>query len=1026
MTYISDAYRTITPLPPRSRADKYIAENLGSSRGSVFLASLKNAYLDSPSLKNIFNISNYHGDDPDMLYLKSIHESREENKKLTEEEFNLKYAESGLAYDPNFTTIICDEILEKRRKMAINDYIIANGKGDLLDSAGQLAGGLVGSNVAPFNLGINVATGFVPAGAVLKGAWWAANPVKTNMVKFAIGGGIGQAALEPFIHQERELEQREYDLQDSLINIAESSIFSAALPPLGHGIKKGFNIGRGKYLEWRNRYFASPEELNPAYSTGNAALDMQFKHLVDEQSLNTSPHSSEAIIESFELLNEGRKTLREKGGEKFPEFFEFEDKIASLENNLHKEFLTGGDITALPEKISSILADHKKQLESIYRKYQDNIEFRNITEELNNIDEKIASKLGQEQSKARGYDLDQTDLAIARNQLENDCHIDLEDPKNAKSMFDNDYVEHQAQDLRKQLSELEELVKHLPDYEKHKIDIEQALSQASIEGGELDLLPLRDKLMDLIKQEEAKKTILSRKNISEGFKELLSQVDMKSIVISRELGSGLMNDLIKKDLLGYFRNKKFEDAIAQELWNITHLKKIETRSKIAKDIAAIIHKWQQQGISRINNAGGNIEQLAGYITRQSHSSFKIHKDGFEAWREFITPLLDLDKCDADLDLYQIHKNLATGRHLYENNEYMPYYRHHVNIADKFAYARKLHFKSASAWLKYNNEYGTHSLAHSIAINLDKMGRNIGLLESMGSQPYEFLNKLKNEFAPILQEKASDKNKPAQKQLNFISRDTLDKILESIIGVTPDNPTLAANSQSIRNLITMANLGRVALSSIPDTGLFVAEQMHNGIPYIEAQANLIKAAANSFNTSQKKEYARLLAVGTENLMGLAYSKFHSHQHIGAKMAGAISSATNYYFKLNLMDWWDNSFKSALGFVLSNHLAHNTKSSYKKAPIELKNNLKRYNIDEKDWKILKSFIKKADDGREYIIPPEWRVENREINEVATKFRTYLKDRVDTGIPTPHALERYATTSWHKGGYSTWRNSKVLNAV
>ena len=205
--------------------------------------------------------------------------------------------------------------------MAINDYIIANGKGDLLDSASGLAGSLVGSNVAPLNLGINVATGFVPAGAVLKGAWWAANPVKTNMVKFAIGGGIGQAALEPFIHQERELEQREYDLSDSLINIAESSIFSAALPPLGHGIKKGFNIGKGKYQEWRNRYFASPEELNAEYSTGNPSLDMQFRHLVDEQSLNTSPHSVEEIIESFELLNEGRKTLREEGRAKFPEFF---------------------------------------------------------------------------------------------------------------------------------------------------------------------------------------------------------------------------------------------------------------------------------------------------------------------------------------------------------------------------------------------------------------------------------------------------------------------------------------------------------------------------------------------------------------------------------------------------------------------------------------------------------------------------------------------------------------------------------
>ena len=44
---------------------------------------------------------------------------------------------------------------------------------------------------------------------------------------------------------------------------------------------------------------------------------------------------------------------------------------------------------------------------------------------------------------------------------------------------------------------------------------------------------------------------------------------------------------------------------------------------------------------------------------------------------------------------------------------------------------------------------------------------------------------------------------------------------------------------------------------------------------------------------------------------------------------------------------------------------------------------------------------------------KVENREINELATKFRTYLKDRVDTGIPTPHALERYATFMGTKSG-------------
>ncbi|MCC8461187.1 MAG: hypothetical protein LN545_04270 [Candidatus Megaira endosymbiont of Carteria cerasiformis] len=705
-------------------------------------------------------------------------------------------------------------------------------------------------------------------------------------------------------------------------------------------------------------------------------------------------------------MNLTRKNIRNEGKQKFPEFFEMEDRVASSEDRLHKEFATGGDVTLLPKEILSVLDNHRDNLKAIYKKFEDIGEFKEIIDNLNLINEQISNKLKQEQREINGYDFDQTDLAIARTQLENDRYIDLDDPKAAKSIYDQRYIDQQPLELKKQISKLEVLAKNLPDYEKHKIELEQLLQEASIKGIEEDILTYRDKLMDLIKLNNARQVILTRakdKGFKEGFLELLRQTDMRGVVVSSELSNGLMNDLIKSDLLDFFRNKNFGRDIAQELWNINHPDKSPTGSKIAQNIASIVHKWQQQGIIRINRSGAYIKNLEGYITRQSHASHKIKKDGYKVWNDFIVPLLDMDKCDADLDLKQIWMNLATGNHLYQNNEYMPYFRHHVNIADKFSYARKLHFKSADSWLKYNNRYGTHNLAHSIAINLEKLGRNIGLLESMGSEPYEFLKKLKNEFAVTLQEKAASKDNRAQKQLDFILKEELDKKLEFIIGVTPYSPSLAANGQAIRNWITMANLGKVAVSSIPDTSTFISEQMYNGIPYIEAQANLLKAVTNSFNSDQKKEFARLLGAGTDNLMGISYSRLNTENQI----AGKIATATNYYFKLNLMDWWDNSFKSALGFVLSNHLAYYTKHSYKKAPIELKSNLKRYGIDEKDWQILRSFIQKANDGREYIIPPEWTAGSDQINETATKFKTYLKDRVDTGISTPNALERYAAT-------------------
>ena len=754
----SGAFRTITPLEPESRADKYIAENLGSPREATRKAAAHNAWLDSPSLKTIFNIANYHGHDPDMLYLKQDHESREENQKISRENFESNHADCGLEYDSNFTPKIIDEILEKRRKMDINDYIITHGKGDLLDKAGQIAGSIVGGNVAPVNLGINVATGLVPVGSIFRGAWWAANPVKTNMAKFAIGGGLGQAALEPLIHNERESEQREYGVGDSLENIAEATAFSASLPLIGAGIKSGYNIGKGKYTQWKKRYFTSPEELNAEYSANNPSLDRQFKHLVDEQALNTNPTIYKPVLESYDALNAGRIAIREEGKAKFPEFFEFEDKIASLEESLHKEFSSGGDVTTLPEQISSVLLEHKQRLQNVASKYEDILEFQEVTQKLGDVNERIAAKLKQEQFEAGGYDLDQTDLVIARNQLENDKHIDLDDPNNPKSIYDNNYIEHQDLDFKKQISELEQLTKSLPNSETLKIELEQLAYEASISGEDANLLAYRDKLMGVVKLENAKQTVLGRSSIKDGFKEVLKQTDMRGVVVSRELGNGLMNDLIKNDLLHFFKEKRFENDIAKELWNITHLNKKPTNSKIAEDIAKIIHKWQQQGISRINNAGGHIEGLEGYITRQSHNSFKIDKDGFDAWRNYIAPLLDIDKCDSDLDLYQIFKNLATGHHLYHNNEYMPYFKHHVDITGKFNHARKLHFKSADSWLKYNNEYGTHSLAHSVAINLDKLGRNIGLLESMGSNPYEFLASLKREFEPSLHEKAANKDK----------------------------------------------------------------------------------------------------------------------------------------------------------------------------------------------------------------------------------------------------------------------------
>jgi hypothetical protein len=487
------------------------------------------------------------------------------------------------------------------------------------------------------------------------------------------------------------------------------------------------------------------------------------------------------------------------------------------------------------------------------------------------------------------------------------------------------------------------------------------------------------------------------------------------MVVAQEYTGGLLNDLMKADLLEQYRSKSYESNIAKELYNFTAKDPRPTGSRQAKVIAELVYKRQLAAVERANRSGANISWLSGYITRQSHNSYAMRKRGYDRWSKFILPLLDFEVTDKNIDLRQVFNNLATGEHLYGVVEYLPMSEFNLdggNIMNRFESVRKLHFKSAESWLKYNAEFGTHPLAESIALNLDKLGRATGILESIGSNPKSALSALRTHYASLWQQRAANGERSALREINFLSKSKkLDHILNLIMGnIAPENPLIAKINSSWNSLRVMADLGSVVLSSIPDAATFVAEQMHNGIPILRAQGNILKALTHSFSSKQKKEFARLLGVATDNLLG------NMHRELNAEYAlpNAINKSVNIFMKLNLMHWWDNSFKSTLGLILSHNLAHHLTKPYAIAPKALRQVLKNYGIDENNWHIYRHLIKKADDGREYVLPIEQDAIAKELqfdtklqDEINNNLKRYLRDRVDTGIPVAHASEKYLTT-------------------
>ncbi|WP_342270038.1 hypothetical protein [Rickettsia endosymbiont of Orchestes rusci] len=1074
----------------------------------VWEAAARQAYADSPSISGLWDPENLkHLSDPEFADIQQLGAAGYfDKKRITKEEFTADYKDSGLEYDANFTKEKIDDILERRKQQEINEYIISRGKGGVVEAIGKFGVEVVASNLSP----INIAASFMPIGGQAK---WAVaafkyGGLKTGLVKGFIGGAIGQAAIEPFLYKERNFEQREYSLKDSAINILQSGLFGSALHGLGYS---------AKYL--KNRYFATSETLAPEIKTGHAVVDSQFKANIqavlnesDPGQLSTVPLSGSTLHQ----LQAAKLELTLKADRHFPEYFNQYKKVAILEQNLHEKFYTDNNIKAVPSHLKAMLQNEQAKLELLKEQYVNEPAFLEYLNKAGELDKAIIVNLRKEQFDLKGYNLSIEDLYIARSQLNEGKHINLDNPENAESFYeggskvDDKIVNTETTSLPEQLASLENDIAALPqeyiaEYNKERItdeetirladeaitkikqnakkkDIEPLIKTLSVIDEELagELISIyknhigekklskleRDKTLDTISINLRSKKFLQRRNTAlnlikladsesfvrrftnkiKGIFEYLKQVDLRQNAVEREILHGFIHDLEKAKLVEIYRDKNFEQAIAQELWNITHPDKIDSGSNQAKAAAGIIHKWHTYAANRANLGGAHINFLPGYITKRTHNAEKLRKAGFNKWLEFITPLLDLKKT-GEVDFRQIYNNLATATHLKDLEEHLstPFSKNipgsnGANIAKVVSANRELRFKTAEAELKYLYEFGNYSkpnivdkvlspllpersfLAESIVSDLTKMGRAIGIMEVMGSKPQEMLTSLRNCFIRELQEKATV-NHGFFSQLKTLKRaGKFENQLQLMLGVRPEIPLVDSILGNYRSLKCMSSLGSTLISSFPDIATFITELQNNGVPLLESYASSLKILTGAFNPKEKKEFGRLLGITVDSLLGGNYSRLGAE---GA-VAGSIAKATTAFFKLNLMEPWDNNLKSTMGILLSHNLAKkiSTAKSFNEIRQNLQTLLTRYGIGESNWHLYKNLIQSVK-GNQYIIPDinllpdniidiHLKAQGKIVNELnrtrlkqdlTNNLQRYFIDRVDTAIPTPHTAEQSA---------------------
>jgi hypothetical protein len=116
---------------------------------------------------------------------------------------------------------------------------------------------------------------------------------------------------------------------------------------------------------------------------------------------------------------------------------------------------------------------------------------------------------------------------------------------------------------------------------------------------------------------------------------------------------GLIADLkaLGGDQFEMFRRGVLDADVARALWSIdnTNPNAAYKGPKEALEIAQVVHKWQEKARFDQNKAGAWIGKEEGYIVRQSHDRAKIHKAGYQTWRDAIEPKQDWERIAEQTD-----------------------------------------------------------------------------------------------------------------------------------------------------------------------------------------------------------------------------------------------------------------------------------------------------------------------------------------------------------------------------------------
>ena len=316
----------------------------------------------------------------------------------------------------------------------------------------------------------------------------------------------------------------------------------------------------------------------------------------------------------------------------------------------------------------------------------------------------------------------------------------------------------------------------------------------------------------------------------------------------------------------------------------------ETDPRIKK-LGEVMEEYSEMVRTKLNDRGANIGKLWGYMVRQSHDPFTVrnaadvlnlkniepdpnlknkkdinYNKNYTAWKNFVMEKLDKERTFAgvdDIDEFMdfVYNSIVRNQYVKSDGSAFTYGASVTKdvareVSSKFK--RVLHFKSADDWFAYNDKFGAGNLREAMFSGLQTAGRNIGIMDVLGTKPQQAFNQIRKTVgAKLIKDKRStEKLKSDDKFQKFFN--VVDGSIFSI-----DNFALAKYSAISRTIASLAKLGGATISAAADIGLYASELRYQGRSFFGGMFEAVSNLAKIKNKKKAKDIAESLGFIADN-------------------------------------------------------------------------------------------------------------------------------------------------------------------